>query len=491
MFGMLVVSLYTSRVLLSTLGVEDYGVYNVVGGIIVVLSVLNGGLSASTSRFLTFELGRGDQEILKKTFAASLNMHIIMSFIVLLIADTAGLWFFYHKMVIPENRIGAAFWVYQISIANAMITLTQVPYKASIIAHERMRDYAYISIIGNILNLVITFSLRFVPFDKLIVYAILYFAVSTSIALYYRFYCIRNFVECRFKLFFDPAHYARLLSYSGWDLFGQFSGVCQGQGLNILLNMFCGPLVNAAWGITNQVQMGINSFVNSFMLAIRPQIIKNYAAGKKDDMYWLMFYQVKYGFFLMLLIFVPIYFELHFVLSVWLREIPEYAPIFIKIILFACLVQVFISSHNAVMHAIGKIKISNTICGTLMILVLPISYILLKLNRPPQYVFIVLVIINAIATVIDAFIIRSYEYFSLLSYLKSVILPCAAVGLLSIIIPSVISLYMNESLKRALLNFFVADVGIIFLAFSIGTGKNDQKRIKDFLWKKLKNKTMC
>jgi O-antigen/teichoic acid export membrane protein len=302
MFLTMGITLYTSRVVLSILGISDYGLYNVVGGIVVVLSFLNGALSSATSRFLTFELGIGNQQRLQNIFSASFCLHVLVSLFILLIGETIGLWFLYNKLTIPVDRMDAAFWVYQISLLNVMITLTQTPYNAAIISHEKMNIYAYVSIGESVCKLLMIYILSVLLIDKLILYAILLFSVSLLVSLYYRYYCAQHFTECRLKLFWDKKLYVRLLSYSGWDLFGNIAVVCQGQGLNILLNMFCGTGVNAARAITYQVYAAVNSFVGNFLIASRPQIIKSYARKNIDEMYRLMFMTTKYSSFLLTLI---------------------------------------------------------------------------------------------------------------------------------------------------------------------------------------------
>ena len=249
MFLTMVVGLYTSRVVLQTLGVEDYGIYGVVGGIVAMMGFLNASMSGATSRFLTFELGRGDKERLSKTFSSALVVHIIIAVIVFVVAETVGLWFLCYKLVIPENRMVAAHWVYQLSILSSMITITQVPYNSSIIAHEKMDVYAYVEILNVTLKLLIVYLLVIGNFDKLILYAILMFAVSVIIMMVYRIYCLRRFEECKFRLFLDKDYLKPLLSFSGWDLYGNTDFSVRQQGANFLLNMFYGVVLNAAYNI--------------------------------------------------------------------------------------------------------------------------------------------------------------------------------------------------------------------------------------------------
>jgi O-antigen/teichoic acid export membrane protein len=480
------ISLYSSRLILEALGVEDFGLYNVVGGIVVVLSFLNGALSAATSRFLTYELGKNNQQTLNCIFSASLNLHLCISILVFFVGETIGLWFLYNRLNIPVNRLNAAFWVYQISLANAMVVLTQVPYNASIISHEKMSIFAYISIADSLFKLLAINILPLFSIDRLILYAFLLFCISSLGMVFYRFYCRKKFVECRFRLIRDNKLYFRLLSYSGWDLFGNFAVVCQGQGLNIVLNMFCGPAVNAARAIAYQVYGAVNMFVNNFSLAARPQIIKLYAEKRVDAMYELMFYTSKYGFFLMLLIILPIYFGLPSILRIWLNEVPDYTLTFTKIILISSIFRVFGSSMLSVYHAIGRIKLGNVLNGSLMISVLPISYILLYMNYPPQYVFVVLVSINICTTIIGLLIIHWYEHFSLRRYIKQVLAPDMLIFIIGLVAPIMVREIIGiESFLNVVLLSIITDIWIVLLIYVIGINASERKKLIEIIKRKM------
>ena len=296
MFLIMGVSLYTSRVVLATLGVVDYGLYNVVGGIVTMFSFLNGSLGAATSRYITFELGKKNYERFNKIFNVSLLTHIFIGIIIVLLAETIGLWFFYEKMIIPEERLNAAFWVYQISIFSTLISLIQVPYNATIIAHENMKVYAYVGIVEVILKLVVVFLLVISPFDKLIFYASLLFIINIGIILFYRIYCIKRYQESRIKLCREKILYKDMFKFAGSDLIGNVSVLAQGQGLNLLLNVFFGPVVNAARAVAYQVQGAVTQFGNNFMTAVRPQIIKLYAQGEIKEMFKLVYLSSNFSY---------------------------------------------------------------------------------------------------------------------------------------------------------------------------------------------------
>ena len=311
----MVVTFFTSRIVLQVLGETDYGVYNVVGGIVTMMAFLNGALGASTSRFLTFHLGRGDQEALKKTFAATLNLHLLIALLVIILGETIGLWFFYEKLNIPDDRMVAAFWVYQFSIITTCINFTQVPFNASIISHENMSIYAYVGLYEALSRFGIAYLIYLSPIDKLIFYALIYMLNTVLVQLFYRLYTKRLYSECRFQFVREKSLYRQLLTYGGWDLFGGMASVAQGQGINIVLNLFFGPSVNAARAIAVQIQTGVTAFVQNITVAFRPQVIKSYACGDTARMYSLTFKAAKYSYALMLALSIPICFEMPFILS--------------------------------------------------------------------------------------------------------------------------------------------------------------------------------
>lgn len=315
MFISVIISLYTSRVVLQTLGVEDYGIYGVVGGIVAMMGFINASMSGATSRFLTFELGRGDFSRLSKTFSSALLVHIIIAVIVLVLAETVGLWFLCNKLVIPEGRMVAAHWVYQLSILSSMLAITQVPYNSSIIAHEKMDVYAYVEILNVMLKLLIVYLLVIGSFDKLILYAILMFAVSVIIIMVYRIYCIRRFEECKFRWIWDKTFLKPIISFSGWDLFGNMAVTTRQQGTNFLINMFFGVVYNAASGVASTVNGILGMFSQNILTAFRPQIIKFYSVGSVQESVNLLYNAGKFATLLMVLIAIPFSFEMEYIMK--------------------------------------------------------------------------------------------------------------------------------------------------------------------------------
>lgn len=469
MFVVMAVGIYASRIILQSLGAQDFGIYNVVGGIVSIIGVLNGVLSSSTSRFLTFELGRGNKEILDKTFSVSLNLHICVALFIFVLAETIGLWFFYVKLVIPEERMNAAFWVYQFSIITTMFTFTQVPYNASLIAHENFSIYAYVGLYDAFSKLLIVYLIQISPIDRLVFYALLLMINSILIQLFFRYYTYGRFTECRFRVIKEKYYYKRQLNYSGWELFGGLAFVSQGQGINILLNLFFGPTVNAARAIAYQIQGAISQFVNNFLTAVRPQVIKAYAKGNPNGMYELTFQTARFSFYLMLAIILPLCYELRFVLDLWLGDVyPEETYSFSLIILIFGLTEIFRFVLIMPFHAIGRMKLGNSLNGTIMITALPISYFVLKIGCPAYSVFIVLVLINIIVALNGWLIVRSYERFSIKLFVIDVFARCIFVCILSIIIPTIVHYYMEAGWLRFVTLCVLSEIGLVVVVYTIG-----------------------
>ena len=481
------VSLFTSRIVLQKLGAQDFGLYNVVGGLVVMFSFLNGSLGAATSRFITFELGRNDTVQLKKTFNTTLIIHLLIAVIVIILAETIGLWFFYNKMTIPLERQTAAFWVYQISILTSVFSISQVPYNATLIAHEKMKIYAYVGIVEVICKLLIVYLLSFSPFDKLIFYSLLLCLMQISIMVFYRFYCLRKFPECQFMLTRDRALYRTIFKYAGSDMIGNIAVLAQGQGLNLLLNMFFGPVVNAARGIAYQVQGAITQFSSNFMTAVRPQIIKQYAEGKLDSMMNLVEISSCFSFYLLLLISLPICLESNYLLTLWLGDFPSYTNSFVVLVIVLCLIQSLKTPRTAAMHATGHIQLANIAVGTLLCLAFPLAYILLKNGGEPETVFWSAIITLFLSEFLSVFILRKYIKFSISSYLKRVHLRCFVVTLLATPIPFLINSFLEESFYRLLLTSICSTLSVGVVSWYVGLDYDIRRRVLNLVKLKIKN----
>lgn len=435
LFGMLV-SLYTSRVVLSTLGVEDYGIYNVVGGVVAMIGVLNGSMSISVQRFLNFELGTGNKIKLKQTFSMSLNIYFFFAIVFVILAETIGVWFLNTHLLIPQDRIEAANYVFQFTIFATVISLLSNPYNAAIVAHERMDVYAYTSIFEALTKLGIVYLLLVISFDKLIVYSLLLACTSCLVTFIYYFFCKHHFEECRYKPYWNKPLFHRLFSYSSWNLFGSAAGLVKTEGLNILLNMFFSPTVNAARGIACQINNVLMQFFNNFYTAVRPQIIKYYAQGNKASMINLVFRSTKYSFFLCLFVSLPVMIEAPYLINFWLGQTPEHVIAFTRLIIIISIVDALASPIMTAAHATGKIKLYQFVVGMIMILNIPISYCFLKfISTNAISVYVISLSLAVVAFVVRLWIVKQLVEFSIRVYFNTVILKIIVLAILSAILP--------------------------------------------------------
>jgi len=481
----MLVSLYTSRVVLNTLGVEDFGIYNVVGGFVSMFGFLNSAMASATQRFLSFEIGKGDRDQLRNVFSMSVNIHFLIAFIILILAETVGLWFVNTQLIIPADRMGAAQWVYQFSILAMMVYMVSVPYNAMIIAHERMNVFAWVSIAEVSLKLFIVFMLQWFGFDKLKFYAVLTFCVSLIIRFIYGIYCSKNFKESKFRFFWDKSLFNTLVSYAGWNLWGNIAVVLKGQGVNVLLNMFFGPVVNAARGIAYQVSSAVNQFVTNFQMAMNPQIIKSYAVDDLKYMHQLIFRGAKYSFFLLFTLSLPILLETEQILRLWLKTVPEYTVIFTRLVIINVLIDCISGPLMTAAQASGKIKLYQSIVGGLLILNLPVSYLFLKLGFQPQVTIFVSISISIIALFARLKIIKGLVYLNTADYFKNVIFKIIPVIFIAVILPGFIIYLLPINFTRLLLSCIIAVTSVGLTVFFIGLSHSEQQ----FMVKSLKRVT--
>ena len=481
------VSLYTSRVVLNVLGVEDYGLYNVVGGFVAMFSFFNGAMAAATQRYLNFELGRGDASRLHLVFCTSVNIHAIISFLVLLLSETVGLWFVYTYLNIPADRFSVALWVYQASVLSSIVMVMSIPYNAAIIAHERMGAFAYISVLEVVLKLLIVYLLVVYDIDKLKLYAVLMLLVQVLICLIYGRYGYKHFTETRYRPVWDSRLFKEMTGFAGWSLFGNIAAVAFTQGLNVLLNMFFGPAVNAARGIAVQVQNAIKGFCVNFQTALNPQITKSYAAGDMDYMYGLVFTSSKFSYYLLLLLSMPVILETQVVLQWWLGIVPEHTVAFVRLILVISMVDSLANPLIQAASATGRIRKYQSVVGTMLIMILPISYVALKLNSSPEGVFVVQLIVFCVALFARLWMLRSLIGLSLRAYCRKAVLPMASVTVASAVVPLTVYLLMQPSLLRFLLVCAVSLVSVVVTVYCLGLASNERVFIRERL-KVLKNK---
>lgn len=484
----MLVSLYTVRVVLNTLGATDYGIYNVVAGVVTMFSFLSGAMATASQRYFSFDLGKKNYENLKTTFSVTFEIYLLLAFVVILFAETLGLWFVNNKLVIPADRLFAANCIYQSSIVSFLFTLITTPYMASIIAHENMNVYAYFSIIETFLRLGIVFLLKLVLMDKLVLYGVLLCCVTLINTSLYRFYCHKNYEECKVKFVWNKALFKELVSYSGWNMFGASIGVVKNQIMNIVLNLFFGPIVNAARGISAQVNSAVVSFGQNFSTAMRPQVIKSYAAGKIDDCMNLVYRGCKFTFFLMYIFILPLSLEMDFVLQIWLKNPPENAALFTKLALIDALIDCISYQIMTLAQATGKIKLYQSVVGGILLLNLPISYIFLKNGFPAYIVFVISICITLLAAIVRLFIIKRLTNFSISRFLLKAVLPCLLVSLLSAVVPY----FVNISIKNIVVDFFVTVLVSVFMTILcilfIGLTKQERSNLKMQIKNKLGRK---
>ena len=477
----MLVSLYTSRVVLNALGASDYGLYNVVGGVVVLFSFLNSAMSSATQRYLNYDLARNDKEHLKIVFRTAIQIHGLIALGVLILAETIGLWFVCTYLKIPDGRMTAAIWVYQFSILSTVCNIITLPCMADVIAHERMNVYAIISIIDVIVRLFVAISLTFISFDKLIYYALLLSCVQLlNMALYY-IYNSRNFEEFNINFKKDRPLFKEMASFAGWSLWGNAAGVLFTQGINILLNIFFGPVVNAARGIAVQVQSAVNAFVINIQMALNPQITKSYAISDMQRMHSLMIASSKICFFLLFFIVLPLSIEAKGVLTVWLKNVPDHSVWFMRLVLCISLIDTLGNPYTIANQATGKVKVYQAIIGGILIMIVPIAYITLKLGGDPESVFVVHLCVAIIAQIVRVFLMRPLINLSIRTYLNRVIFPILSVVVIAPIIP--LLYYLNT--ESSVLNFFIVCIlCVIFTAlpvYFLGLNNNEKAMVKERL----------
>ncbi len=476
------VTLYTSRVILTTLGATDYGIYNVVGGIVVLFSFLTGSLAGATSRFLAYDLGEGNQQQLEKTFSASLNIYISIALLIMILGEALGLYFLSYKLSIPVERETAAFWVLQFSLITSFFTFTQYPYTATLLAHENMSIYAYFGIYEAISKLLIAYIITISPIDQLIFYALLLMVNQICILSFYRFYATRNYKECRFRLIKEKPLYKKLLSYSGYDMLPSMGYVFQDQGTNILLNMFFGPVANAARAIAFQVNGALNQLVTNVIQATRPQVIKSYAQGNSGEMYNLTFLAAKFSYLLMLAMVIPLFLEMDYIIHLWLGEAaPNETVIFCRIILLTMLVQTIVNSLSMAMHAIGKLRLFSITNTILYLLPLPVGYLLFKMGFPGYSIFIVSCLTMSLMLLNMLFLLHYTERFSYTDFLKHVLFVCILITLLAIIAPTLLHYTCPCGFVRLVFIVLVTEVTLVFLVWRIAMDEHQRMQLLQML----------
>lgn len=488
----MIIALYTSRVVLKTLGVTDYGIYNVVGGVVTMLGFISNSLADASSRYITFAIGKGQLEKLQHLFSCIFSIHLIIAIILFMIAETLGLYFVLEKLVIPENRKLAALFVYQASIITFFITIISVPYDAIVIAYERMSAFAYISITEVSVRLLIVYCLYIIPFDRLIMYSILVLLLQQLLRLIYITYCHRNFSESHVHWVWDRELSKEIFSYASWVTMGNLATIGYTQGLNVLLNMFFGPVVNAARGIAVQVQGAVYQFFSSFQKAVNPQITKSYSSGDINYMHKLVLYSSKFSFYLGWLVILPLIYETPVVLKLWLGSVPNHTIAFVRIMLLICLSTALRTPCTVAVNATGNIKKFQSIEGSILLTIVPISYFGLKYFKlSPEYVFWVYLVIELITQFIRVLIVFRQIKLPIKKYFCEVIFPISYVCFFSLVITFFIkSILDDECVSYSIIRILLYLLLILSITYTMGLKSNERffilTKLKTLIYNKLK-----
>lgn len=475
----MLVTLYTSRVILNTLGVEDFGIYNVVGGFVAMFAVLSSSLSNAISRFITYELGHSDKDKLNLIFCTGVNIQVGMSILIVVICEAVGVWFLNYQMSIPADRVYAANWVLQFCMLSFCVNLISVPYNAAIVAHERMDAYAYISILEVILSLGVVYLLIVSPIDKLIAYSILLFLVKLLIRFIYGAYCGRNFEECHYKIRFERNILKEMSSFAGWNFFGNAAYLFNTQGVNMLMNVFFGVTINAARGIATQVDSAVKMFVGNFMAAVNPQITKSYASGDLSYMHLLIYRSSKLSGYLLLFFAIPVLFEADEILYLWLKTVPDQTATFLRLLMITSFFDtVFSSPMVTAVNATGKIKKYQIMVTIIGCLVFPVSWIAFQLGSPASSTYIIYGIIYLILVFVRLFLLRELIDINPYDFIKKVMLPYIPVVLLTLVVPALIVYFLDMSFMRLILTSVASVLSTSAIVYAVGMTSSERQFVK-------------
>lgn len=478
----MLVTLYTSRVVLNTLGVDDFGIYNAVGGVVSMFAVISGALSNAISRYITFGIGKRNMEQLKVIFCTSVSIQIVIAIIIFVLCEMVGLWFLNNKMNIPANRIMAANWVLHCSLLTFVINLICMPYNACIIAHEHMNAYAYISIFDAVLKFGVAYLLIISPVDKLIAYSILLFVAALGVRLIYGYYCGRHFEECKYKPIYDKSLFKEMIGFTGWNFFGNAASVLNTQGVNLLINVFFGVVANSARAIASQVETAIHQLVASFTTAVNPQITKSYAQNDKHRMFYLVCKGSKFSYLLLLLFTIPIMFEADKILELWLGIVPEGAPLFVRLALLGAMVCILGNTGYTACMATGKIKTYSiwiTLVGSMVFVFTWIAY---KLGAPIETTYIVYIVVYMMVQIVRLIIMKNLLGFPFSLFMREVIVPILIVSIIAVIVPYLVTSICEASFLRVIYTFVTTTIWTTICTFIFGLTKGE----RTIILKKLK-----
>lgn len=474
-----IIGLYTSRVVLDVLGESDFGLYNAVGGIIVAFSFLNGVMTSACNRYFAIELGQNDYDALARVFKINVTIFIAIAIIILLLSESIGLWYLNNKLVFDEDRRIAVNWVFQFSVISFIVTMLSTPYRAMIIAKEKMKVFAYNSVVEAILKLGAVFALTISSIDNLIFYALLMLLINVGVCGFYYVYCRVFYKECRYNLYWNKSLFNEVIGYTGWNVIGNVAVIGKSQGLNLLLNSFFGPIVNAARAIAYQVYYTINQLVVNFMMATVPQITKAYSSGEHEAMLNLIFQSSRISYFLSLVMLLPLYLQLPFVLNIWLVDVPEHTIIFTRLVFINAIIDSLSQPLASAMQATGRIKWYQIMVGGSLLFILPISYILLEYCQcPSETVFYVSIVFSIIAQVIRMMFVKNNLGMSIKKYFLKVLRPIIIITIISPIIP----LLLQYQIDNVLGEFFTVCISsvaiVVILVWIIGLERSEKDLVR-------------
>lgn len=486
MLLMMAVSLYTSRVVLEVLGVTDFGIYNVVGGIVSMLGFLNSSMANAVQRFLSYEIGKGTDGKIEHVFNIAMLVHFIIAFVVFLILEIAGVWYLNNHMVLPHERLVAANWVLQCTIVTTLFSIMQVPYNGIIIAKEDMGIYAYISIFEAILRLLIVYLLLIGSFDRLKLYAVLMMVVTLLVLMINRFYCIRKYREAHYKFVSDKKLLKEMTSFASWNMLGEIAWVMTGQGVNMILNLFFGPTVNAARGLAEQVNAAVLRFINNFQVALNPQIIKSYSAGDLEDMKRLLYMGTKISYFVLFLLAMPIIIEMELILGLWLNEVPPHTTLFCQLILICSLTACVSNLLAQVARAYGKIRKYQMVVSLFLLLNFPLSYIILTLGASAEMTVIINLVIQGLLLFVRLLLIRPMIALSIRQFVINVVIPIIRVTCCAVILPIFWKYYSDTSVINSLFTIILSLISSTISVIYLGMKKSERLKIQGVIITKIK-----
>ena len=486
MFVVLLVALYTVKVILRELGAVDYGIYNVIGGLVSMFGFLNASMNNAIQRFYNYENGKIGYKGGKKVYNTALIIQLILAIITITLLEIIGLWFLYNKMIIPADRLDVAFWIFQFSSIGLLIVIMQIPYSASVIAHERMDYYAFISIVDVCLNLAIAIAIQFSPIDKLFFYGLMFLFIRIINFLCYFLYAKLKFEEIKFEPHYEKSFFKEMLSFSSWNLFGNLSRTGKEQGFNMLLNMFFGPAVNAARGLAYQISAASQSFVNTITTSARPQLTQAYAQGNVKRSIYIMYMISKLSYLSVLLLSIPICFEMYFILNIWLGDtVPPHTYSFARLVILATMIRIYSPPPSFLVHATGKMKNYEFFTGLVTISFIPFAYFCLKAGSSAEFVFGVAAFFTLLSLIVSIYILSTLIDFSVRNYLKKVIFPMMVITIISIIVCIVPHLLLQEGWTRLIVVCVSSLLTTIIAGYMIGLNTKEKTVISSIVKKKV------